>query len=310
MGQRIGIVGAGLIGRSWSIVFARAGYEVSIYDNAPSAVADCLGVLRENLCELSEEALLNEPPDDIFQRINPVGTLLEAARDAVLVQENVRETLEAKQAIFLEMDRLAAPETILASSTSWLPASSFSEKLPGRSRIMVAHPVNPPHLIPLVELVPAPWTSVDTVERAREIYVRAGQSAVLLKKEITGFLLNRIQGAVLNEVLNLYEADYASAEDLDKVMKHGLGMRWSFMGPFETIDLNAPGGVSDYANRYGGTYREIAQHRLPNEWKSSVLERVHSERRATLPQSDLKTRMQWRDKRLMTLARHRASQES
>ena len=134
--------------------------------------------------------------------------------------------------MFAEMDLLAAPTTVLASSTSWLPASSFSENVQGRSRVMVAHPVNPPHLIPLVELTPAPWTAEETVQRAREIYARAGQTPVLLKKEITGFLLNRIQGAVLNEALNLYEGGYASVEDIDKVMKHGLAMRWSFMGPF------------------------------------------------------------------------------
>ncbi len=310
MGQRIGIVGTGLIGRSWAIVFARAGYEVSIYDNAPKALSDCLTALRENLGELSQEGLLNEPPDDIFQRITPVGTLLEAVRDAVLVQENVRETLEDKQAIFLEMDRLATPETVLASSTSWLPASSFSGKVSGRSRIMVAHPVNPPHLIPLVELAPAPWTSPDVVERAREIYVRAGQIPVLLKKETTGFLLNRIQGAVLNEVLNLYEAGYASAEDLDKVMKHGLGMRWSFMGPFETIDLNAPGGMMDYAGRYGGTYRDIARYSRNNEWNSAVLERVQAELRASLSESEIRKRTQWRDKRLAALVRHIHSHQS
>jgi 3-hydroxyacyl-CoA dehydrogenase len=106
---------------------------------------------------------------------------------------------------FREMDRFSAPETVLASSTSWLPASSFSKGLPGRERVIVARPVNPPHLIPLVEIAPAPWTTPDTVERARAVYIRAGQSPVLLKKEITGFLLNRIQGAVLNEALNLYE---------------------------------------------------------------------------------------------------------
>ncbi len=203
MNQRIGLVGAGLIGRSWAIVFARSGYEVSIHDDSPQALTAAAEALDESLRALSQEGLLSEPSDRILRRITLAGTLREAVQGAVLVQENVRETLEAKQTIFSEMDRISAPETVLASSTSWLPASSFSEGLPGRGRVIVAHPVNPPHLIPLVELAPAPWTTPETIERAREVYIRAGQSPALLKKEITGFLLNRIQGAVLNEALNL-----------------------------------------------------------------------------------------------------------
>jgi 3-hydroxyacyl-CoA dehydrogenase len=310
MSQHIGIVGAGLIGRSWSIVFARAGYDVSIYDDAAQALDQCLATLQENLRELAEERLLNEPLGSVLRRITPVRTLQEVMQDALLVQENVRETLDAKQSIFSEMDLLAPPGTVLASSTSWIPASSFSAGLPGRSRIMVAHPVNPPHLVPLVELAPAPWTTRETIERARDIYARAGQIPVLLKKEITGFLLNRIQGAVLNEALNLYEGGYASIEDLDKVMKHGLAMRWSFMGPFETIDLNAPAGMTDYAARYGGTYRDIARQRLSNEWNSAVLERAQAELRAALPDPDMEIRTRWRDKQLMALVRHKQRQQS
>jgi L-gulonate 3-dehydrogenase len=310
MSQRIGIVGAGLIGRSWSIVFARAGYDVSMYDIAPQALTDCFFMLPESLRELSEEGLLNEPVDRVLQRVRPAATLEEVLEGAVLIQENVRETLEAKQTIFAEMDLLAAPTTVLASSTSWLPASSFSENVQGRSRVMVAHPVNPPHLIPLVELAPAPWTAEETVQRAREIYARAGQTPVLLKKEITGFLLNRIQGAVLNEALNLYEGGYASVEDIDKVMKHGLAMRWSFMGPFETIDLNAPGGVTDYAGRYGGTYRDIARTSIGNEWASDLLKRVQAELHGSLNEFATEERMQWRDRQLAALARHRRSHRS
>jgi L-gulonate 3-dehydrogenase len=310
MSQRIGIVGADLIGRSWSIVFARAGYDVSMYDIAPQALTDCFSMLPESLRELSEEGLLNEPVDRVLQRVRPAATLEEVLEGAVLIQENVRETLEAKQTIFAEMDLLAAPTTVLASSTSWLPASSFSENVQGRSRVMVAHPVNPPHLIPLVELTPAPWTAEETVQRAREIYARAGQTPVLLKKEITGFLLNRIQGAVLNEALNLYEGGYASVEDIDKVMKHGLAMRWSFMGPFETIDLNAPGGVTDYAGRYGGTYRDIARTSIGNEWASDLLKRVQAELHGSLNEFATEERMQWRDRQLAALARHRRSHRS
>jgi L-gulonate 3-dehydrogenase len=308
MNECVGIVGAGLIGRAWAIVFARAGCRVSIYDAAPEALGACQALLDENLTDLAAHDLIDEPPETVMARITPVSTLAEALEDAALVQENVRETLEVKKTIFAEMDRLASPQTLLASSTSWIPASEFSADLPGRGRIMVAHPVNPPYLVPLVELAPAPWTTPDAIERARDLFSRAGQSPVLLKKEITGFLLNRIQGAVLNEALNLYADGYASIEDLDKVMKDGLGMRWSFMGPFETIDLNAPAGVVDYALRYGPTYREVSSRQLANEWAPEVLDRIEVERRAALSVDRLGERARWRDNRLMALVAHKRKQ--
>jgi 3-hydroxyacyl-CoA dehydrogenase len=308
MNERIAIVGAGLIGRAWAIVFARAGCSVAVYDADPAALAQCRKLLHENISDLAQHGLIDEAPDTVLARITPVATLAAALEGAALVQENVRETLEVKRAIFAEMDRLAAPDTILASSTSWIKASEFSADLPGQGRILVAHPVNPPYLVPLVELAPAPWTSPAVVERAHDLYTRAGQSPVLLKKEITGFLLNRIQGAVLNEALNLYANGYASVEDLDKVLKDGLGLRWSFMGPFETIDLNAPGGVVDYAQRYGPTYRDVARGQLPNDWDSSVLASIEAERRTVLPADQLAERARWRDNRLMALVAHQRKQ--
>ena len=308
MNERIGVVGAGLIGRAWAIVFARAGCGVAIHDADSQALQACQTLLRDNVADLVEHGLIGEAPDAVLARIEPVSTLAEAVQGAALVQENVRETLEVKLAIFAEMDRLAAADTILASSTSWIPASAFSAELAGRERIMVAHPVNPPYLVPLVELSPAPWTSPRAVARARDLFARAGQSPVLLRKEITGFLLNRIQGAVLNEALNLYAEGYASVEDLDKVMKDGLGMRWSFMGPFETIDLNAPAGVVDYAARYGPTYREVSRQQTANEWHPEVLARIEGERREMLPAEQLAERSRWRDNRLMALVAHRRKQ--
>jgi 3-hydroxyacyl-CoA dehydrogenase len=308
--ERIGIVGAGLIGRAWAIVFARAGCRVAVHDADAAALEACVALLRDNLADLARHGLITEDPDTVLARITPVPTLAEAVREAALVQENVRETVEAKQSIFAQMDELAAPDTILASSTSWIPASAFSADLPGRSRIMVAHPVNPPYLVPLVELAPAPWTSPQAVERAHRIFSACGQSPVVLHKEITGFLLNRIQGAVLNELLNLYADGYASVADLDTVMKDGLGMRWAFMGPFETIDLNAPAGVLDYAARYGQTYKEVSAGQAANEWRADVLARIDAERRAILPAASLPERARWRDNRLMALVAHKRQQRS
>ena len=308
MNRHVAIVGAGFIGRAWAIVFARAGFSVAVYDAVDTALAQCQRLLLENISDLAEHGLISEAPATVLARIRTETTLPAALKGACLVQECAYETLEIKRAVFAELDRHAAADTILASSTSWLKASEFSEGLAGRARVLVAHPVNPPYLIPLVELAPAPWTDAAVLASAKTIYQEAGQVPVVLHKEITGFLLNRIQAAVLNEALNLYADGFASMEDMDLVLKNGLGMRWSFMGPFETIDLNAPQGLMDYAERYGSTFREVAADQATNPWNRDTMAQLHAQRREVLPAGDMQARARWRDRRLMALIAHQRSQ--
>ena len=308
MNRHVAIVGAGFIGRAWAIVFARAGFSVAVYDAVDTALAQCQRLLLENISDLAEHGLISEAPATVLARIRTETTLPAALQGACLVQECAYETLEIKRAVFAELDRHAAPDTILASSTSWLKASEFSEGLAGRARVLVAHPVNPPYLIPLVELAPAPWTDAAVLASAKTIYHEAGQVPVVLHKEITGFLLNRIQAAVLNEALNLYADGFASMEDMDLVLKNGLGMRWSFMGPFETIDLNAPQGLMDYAERYGSTFREVAADQATNPWNRDTMAQLHAQRREVMPAGDMQARARWRYRRLMALIAHQRSQ--
>jgi 3-hydroxyacyl-CoA dehydrogenase len=306
--KAIAIVGAGLIGRAWAIVFARSGFEVRLYDEVPAALDTCLGIIRERLDDLLSFGLISESTDLVLSRISPTSSLEQAVRDVALVQENVAERLAVKREVFAELDRLTPGDAILASSTSWLKASSFTDHLPGRARCLVAHPVNPPYLVPLVELAPSPWTSPEVVDRARSLYAQAGQKPVAVKKEITGFLLNRVQSAVLSEVFALYRDGYADAEDLDRVLKDGLALRWSFMGPFETIDLNAPGGLYDYAQRFGSTYRDVARGAVAFDWDDETVSRADAERRSKLSLADIEQRSAWRDRRLMALLAHKKGQ--
>jgi 3-hydroxyacyl-CoA dehydrogenase len=305
---KVAVIGSGLIGRAWAIVFARSGVEVNIFDQSKDALGECLSLIKALLEDKLKYGLLEEDVSKVLSRIHPVHTLELACEGVSLVQENIKETVEAKLALFADLDRICPGTVILASSTSWLPTSLFTEKLPGRARCLVAHPTNPPYLIPLVELSPAPWTSAETVERALEFYTAVKQEPVLVKKEIHGFLLNRVQGAVLNEMLNLYEEGYASSADLDKVMKYGLGLRWSFMGPFETIDLNAPAGVTDYAARYGQTYADVSKTQKDNAWSAQVIKKIENERREILDSNQISERSRWRDNRLMALKKHQDEQ--
>jgi hypothetical protein len=191
---RVAVIGAGLIGRAWSIVFARAGFDVALWDRFPQAVPPALDFIAERLPELRENGLLADEPAAVMARIRPAKTLAEALCDADYVQENGPERIDVKIPLFAELDRLARPDAVLASSTSGIPASAFTEGLRGRSRCLVAHPVNPPYLIPLVEICPAPWTDEATVARTREIMTQAGQVPATVKKELDGFALNRLQG--------------------------------------------------------------------------------------------------------------------
>jgi len=306
---RIGIVGAGLIGRAWAIVFARAGFDVALWDGDAKALNASLGTIKERLDDLKLAGLIADP-DAVLCHVKPRATLREAIVDADYVQENLPETVEMKQRIFGEMDGLARADAILASSTSSIPTSAFTESLRGRARCLVAHPVNPPYLVPVVELSGAPWTAPETVARARALMERAGQVPVTVQRELQGFILNRLQGALLNEAFRLVEDGYVTPDDLDKTIAHGLGLRWSFMGPFETIDLNAPGGVRDYCERYGPLYYDIARQQAdPRPWRG-VVDKVEAERSRALPRSQLAERQTWRDRRLMALAAHKRKMEA
>jgi L-gulonate 3-dehydrogenase len=303
--EKIAIVGTGLIGCAWAAVFARAGHPVALYDTSPAALAGATALIRSTLAELYTGGLITEPPDAVLARVSTAASLAEVVQGAALVQENVRETTEAKKAIFAELDRFAAPSTILASSTSGIPASTFTADLPGRARCLVGHPINPPSLIPLVELVPAPWTDLAIVEKAQDLYRGAGQVPIRVNREIQGFIVNRLQGALLSEAFRLVEDGYISSADVDKAVKDGLGLRWAFMGPFETIDLNAPGGIRDYCGRYGPLYLDIAKQAQPRAWEPPLLDTLEAQRQQEVPVAMRAARLRWRDQRLMKLVAHK-----
>ena len=200
------------------------------------------------------------------------------------------ERVNVKQLVFAQMDATAAPECILASSTSTIPALAIGAHLPGRHRCLVAHPINPPHIVPLVEISPAPWTAPGVVRRTLALHEQIGQVPILVREEVSGFVVNRLQAALLMEAWRLVQEDCCTVEDLDKCLKDGLGLRWAFMGPFETIDLNAPGGLADYARRYGPVFHEALSGTRHEPWDDALIAKVDGQRRAQLDQSQLDPR--------------------
>jgi len=301
------VIGSGFIGRAWAISFARAGSTVRLWDQADGAAAKALDYIAGVLEDLAQNDLLNgAKPATVLARITPAATLAEAVADAQHVQENTPEVLATKIKVFEALDAAARPDAVLASSTSAILPSRFTEGLKGRARCIVVHPINPPYLIPAAEVVPAPWTSPETIERTRQFLLSAGHAPLVMKKELDGFIMNRMQGALLEEAFRLVADGYASVEDVDIGIRDGLALRWSFMGPFETIDLNAPGGVRDYAERYQGIYENLfPQMQRRVDWAGEVMNVIEPERRKRVGKDKLQDRQVWRDKRLMALAAHK-----
>lgn len=305
MTDKIAIIGSGLIGRAWATVFAGNGFAVALYDAVPGVAAKARAHIGRNLRELAGFGLVEDPKASLA-RIRVATDLADALKGAKLAQESGPETVEAKRALFAEMDQLAPKSCILASSTSFIIASRFAEGLPGQHRCLVAHPVNPPHLVPIVELAPAPFTAPATVERARKIYEKARQVPILLRKEHPGFVLNRLQAVLLAEAFRIVGAGICSPQDLDKTIKDGLGLRWSFMGPFETIELNAPGGIGDYCARYGPSLTRIADECQGGDpFGEANVSRILAEWGDSPTPETVKTVSDWRDTRLAALKAHK-----
>jgi L-gulonate 3-dehydrogenase len=307
----IGIVGGGSIGIAFAIVFARAGHTVRLSEPDEARRGAIPDILAQKLGDLAAFDLIDEDAEVIVRRIEVVPDMADAVARAVYVQECAPEKLALKKAIFSELDRLAPRSVVLASASSAITASAFAEDLPGRERILVVHPGNPPFLIPVAEVVPAPFTTREAVLLAQDLLVRAGMTPVLVNKEVDGFVFNRLQGALLREAYCLVRDGVASVEDIDRIVKEGLGLRWSVIGPFETVDLNTQGGIASHAEKMGPAYARMGAERGQNDpWTPDLVEKVAGERRALLPLESWAARVAWRDRRLMSLMRHRKTELS
>ena len=290
----IAIVGAGLIGRSWAFVFARAGLPVRVWDADPAVLDRLPGDIATMIADAGGDPA-------IAGRIGAFPTLAEALQGADWVQENGPENAEIKRALFADLDRLAGPDAILASSSSALMPSVWSEGLAGAARCLVAHPVNPPHLVPIVELCPSPATAPGVMDRAEALFRRVGQVPARLSREIDGFVLNRLQAVLLAESLRLVADGVVSVQGLDDTIKHGLGRRWAFMGPLETILLNAPGGVADYIRRYGPMLAQLTDGAARGEAFTEAAGEIVA---GAFADTDIRARQDWRDRELSALDAH------
>ena len=296
--RTVAVVGAGVIGRSWIRVFARAGCETRVFDPDPEQLGRALDWARESAAE--DEALGFIPVGAAAgeeRAVRRCDTLEGALAGAGWVQEGGPETLGVKRRIFAELDAAAAPATILASSTSAHDMSRIAGGLAGAGRCVVAHPVNPPHVIPMVEVLPGAATHPDVLAAALGFLESVGQSPVQMNRYVPGFLLNRLQAALIREAVFLYGSGAASAEAIDTVVREGLGLRWALLGPFGTGHTNADGGAGEYFRLYGEAYREMWRElEADPEFPDRVIDGIHAETEGMYGTSATAALCAWRDR--------------
>jgi L-gulonate 3-dehydrogenase len=309
-GVRTAIVGSGTIGVGWAIVFARAGHRVAIHDSDGRRLSVARRELSARLGELAAAGLLDEAADAIAARVSAHGDLAQAVAGAAHVQECISEDLAAKRALFAALEQAAPADATLASSSSAITASAIAAELATRERCLVVHPANPPHLVPVAELVPAPFTAPEVVDATEALLRTAGMSPVRVRREIEGFVFNRLQGALLREAYCLVRDGVASVDDVDRVVREGLGRRWAIVGPFETADLNTRGGIAVHAQRMGPAYARMGAERGQHDtWTPDLVARVAAERRRILALEDWERRVAWRDARLIAQEQARRADE-
>ncbi len=248
--KRVACIGSGLVGQGWASLFSLAGYQVTLVDVNEKTLDDALERVGVKIRFL-EEAGIAKGAEKALKRLSRTINLGEAVGGADFVQESVFESYAAKKEVYGKMDEAAGQRVILSSSTSGLMMSEIqkaAKRYP--ERCIVAHPWNPSYLVPLVELSPGDRTSPETIKKTYELMEDIGKVPVVLRKEVPGFIANRLSAALWREALNLVDTGVASVEDVDKAVVNGPGLRWAIMGPYLTYHLGGGKGGIEYLMRH------------------------------------------------------------
>ena len=302
--HRVACVGAGLIGQDWATLFSSKGFEVVLQDVSDAILKKSLGNVRSNLIFLEANSLLEKGgADAALKRIKMTTLIDQAVSHADYVQESVPDDYDLKKKIFKEMDATALDHAILASSSSGLLMTEIQKVTTRPRRCVLVHPVLPLYLIPLVEIVGGGQTSGETLIAAHDFMKNLGKVPVLLKREVSGYIVNRLQAALLREAIDLVDKGVASAEDVDKAFCMGIGLRDPVIGPFLRIHL-AGGGVERFIENFSHSYRH--RWETMETWTSippSAAEKmVRSVREmGVVRKKTLEEIKNWRDKMLVKL---------
>ncbi len=298
----VAVVGSGSIGVAWATVFAGAGRAVRIFEIDPARRAVVPAEVEAILDGLEAAGVLEGSASQARARITVWSTLAEAIEGVDYVQECIGEDVEVKRRMFADLDRLTGPDVVLASSSSTIEASRFAAGLDGRERCLVVHPGNPPFFLRVAEVVPAPFTSERSIRVASELLQSCGIAPILINAEIEGFVFNRLQGALLREAYCLVRDGVVSPVDLDTIVREGLGLRWSVIGPFATSELNTRGGLRRHAEVLGPVYARMGLERGADDpWSPETVERVAARIEEALPHDSWDENVRVRDAAMMEL---------
>lgn len=304
--MRVAVIGTGVIGASWAANFLAQGLKVAATDPAPGAADALKRAIAAHWPAMEAIGLApGASPDRVTFHAEPEGAL----EGAGFVQESGPERLEVKRALFARLDAATPPEVVLASSSSFLKMSEVQTacaKAP--ERVVLGHPFNPPHLIPLVEVVGGTLTSEAAVARAMEFYAGIGKKPIRLRKEVNGHIANRLQAALWQEAIHLVESGVASVEDVDAAIAHGPGLRWALLGPFLNLHLSGgAGGMRHVLAHLGPSidrmWRELGTARLTPELNARIVDGVSAE----LAPRDEAAMVRQRDAVLLDLLRAKAA---
>ena len=301
---RVGILGTGTIGASWAAFYASQGMKVKLFDINPENLNKGLTKTIQYLNDLQKFDLADKKIIQEAQgKIQTVNCVVELVKDVGLVHESVLENYDVKKEVFALIDGLSSPSTIIASSSSGLLLTEIQKVMNYPQRSLIAHPFNPPHLIPLVELVPGKQTDSEIIKTMYDFYQELGKIPVVLKKEVPGHIANRLAAALWREAIDLVATGVASVEDIDKALYAGPGIRWALMGQHLTYHLGGgEGGYEYFINHIGKAFEEYWQEmaswdEIPDDAKEAIISGVTD----SLSGQSLSDLTQWRDEKLVEL---------
>jgi carnitine 3-dehydrogenase len=267
----IAVIGVGMVGASWAGLFAAHGREVRLYDKDRQSLTESLERARAYTQFLVKHDLADTELAEVgLEALSSFPDVRSTVEGVTLVQEAVVEDIEVKKAVFEELDRLAPRNALLITSSSGLSISQMQSATRHPGRCLAGHPYNPPHLIPLIEIAPGDLTSPEAIEAARRFYERLGKVPIVLKREIPGYLANRMSAALWREAVNLALQDVASVEDIDNAIRYGPGLRWFVIGPNLTYHLGGGKGGIRYHTEHLLDAKEKIWKDL-DDWKSFPL---------------------------------------
>ena len=303
--KNVAILGTGLIGASWAAFYAGKGFRVKLYDTDKSQCDLGLKKSVEYLNFLLEHgAITANACKNAISSIQCVENIDDLVNDVELVQESVAERYDVKKDVFGKLEQFASSKCIFASSSSGLLVSQMQKEMKHPERLLIAHPFNPPHLIPLVELVPGKKTNPELINFMANFFAKLGKTPVVLKKEVPGHIANRLQAALWREAIQLVLDGVASLEDVDKALCAGPGLRWALMGQNMIFHLGggANGGIGYFVDHIGVSFEKLWKDmakwdRLPAETKEQLVAGIKEQMHGR----ELKEIASWRDEKLLGL---------